>query len=258
MPARVSLPKLLAFPILTALALGSTGCGLLDLLEPETTLADLAPVRARVEVELDDDPRVQLALVAKEGACQAITDDTIEAKVDDRPMDLFMRGGETPTRDGWVCGAPTFRKALSEADLGAASTRFEVSDDTARITLDFEDLLAPRTITPAHPQNKIDPGVDLPIAWSVPSDELDEKNLDVDFTYDDAMLSLPTPPQVSLAEGSILVRFAQGSPAGAGTLRVHAKVGVGAAACEGTPSCEAIVEVSPETTLEVTAGSTSP
>ncbi|WP_281332990.1 hypothetical protein [Polyangium sp. 6x1] len=247
------LPRFLALPFLATLALASSGCSLFDLLEPETTLADLDPARARVEVELGESPRVSLALVAKEGTCEAITDD-IEAKVDDRPMDLFIRGGETPTKDGWVCGAPTFRKALAEENLGEGKTHFEVSDDTARIALDFEDLLAPRSLTPNHPQNKIDPGVDLSLAWSAPGDELDEEKLDVVFTYDDETLELPAPPEVSVVDGEIVVRIPQTSPAGPATLRVDAEVHVAATSCEGTPSCEATVKVSPTVALEVTNG----
>ncbi|MRG95610.1 hypothetical protein [Polyangium spumosum] len=245
------LRRLLTLPVLATLALGTSGCALFDLLEPDTTLADLAPARARVEVELGDEPRVSLALVAKEGTCEAITDD-VEARVDDRPMDLFIRGGETPTKDGWVCGAPTFRKALAEKDLGGASTRFEVSDDTARITLAFDGLLAARTITPDHPQSKVDPGAELSLAWSAPADELEEEKLQVTFTYDDESLELPAPPQVRLTDGEIVVKIPQGSPPGPGTLRVEAEVSVPATSCEGTPKCDAIVKASPELALEVT------
>ena len=251
MPARVILPRFLAFPFLATLGLATSGCGLFDLLESEPTLADLAPAGARVEVGLrGDEPRVSLSLVAREGKCAAITED-IEAKVDDRPMDLFNRGGETPTKDGWVCGAPTFRKALAEEDLGGASTHFEVSDDTARIALDFEGLLAPRTLTLDHPQIKIEPGIDLSLVWSASGDELDENELSVSFVYEDEAHALPAPPQVRLVDGVLLVRLPQGSPAGSGTLRVDAEVRVPAVSCEGTPSCEAIVVVSPELVLEV-------
>ncbi|WP_272425657.1 hypothetical protein [Polyangium jinanense] len=253
MPARVILPRFLALPFLATLALGSSGCALFDLFESETTLADLDPTRARVEVEFGESPRVSLALVAKEGTCEAITD-SIEAKVDERPMDLFIRGGETPSKDGWVCGAPTFRKALAEENLGKDKTHFVVSDDTARIALDFEDLLAERTITPSHPQNKIDPGIDLALAWSAPGDELAEEDIDVVFTYDDETLELPAPPQVSVVDREIVVRIPEGSPAGHATLRVDAKVQVAATSCEGTESCEATVKVSPEVALEVTSG----
>ncbi|MDI1475184.1 hypothetical protein [Polyangium sp. y55x31] len=247
------LPRILTLPFLATLALGSSGCGLFDLLEPETTLADLDPAIARVEVELGESPRVSLVLVAKEGTCEAITDD-VKAKVDDRKMDLFIRGGETPTQDGWVCGAPTFRKALAEENLGKEKTHFEVSDESARIALDFEDLLAERTIAPSHPQDKIEPGVDLALAWSAPGDEFAEDDIDVVFTYDDATLELPAPPQVSVVDREIVVRIPQGSPPGPATLRVDAEVHVAAASCNGTESCEATVKVSPEVALEVTSG----
>ena len=253
MPARVILPRFLTLSFLATTALASSGCGLFELFESETTLADLDPSSARVEVELGESPRVSLALVAKAGTCEAITDD-IKAKVDDRKMDLFMRGGETPSKDGWVCGSPTFRKALAEENLGKDKTHFEVSDETARIALDFEDLLAPRTITTSHPDNKIDPGVDLALAWSAPGDALDEENLDVVFTYDDETLELPAPPQVSVVDREIVVRIPQGSPAGTATLRVDAEVRVDATSCEGTPSCEATGKVSPEVAVEVTSG----
>ena len=87
-------------------------------------------MEAQVELDLLGD-RVDLLLVPPSDACDPISAD-VAAKLDDQPMDLFTRGGEQPSKGGWVCSAPRFRRSLSTDELGADATRLEASDDTAR------------------------------------------------------------------------------------------------------------------------------
>jgi hypothetical protein len=250
MSSRALPGKILFFPIFAMMAFGSIGCGLLDLLERKPTLADIDIDRAKVELSLDAETMVHFSLVAKAGTCPSITSDVV-ARVDDQRMDLFMRGGEQPTKTGWVCGSPTFRKALAEDKLGGDKTRFEAKDDSARVALEFEGLLVARELMPIKPSPTVQPGTEITFAWSPLSDALDEESLTVDFTYDDKELGLPAPPVASIGEGSIRVRIPQGAPAGKGTLRVDASIHLSAVTCEGAPVCEALVHVSPTLALEV-------
>jgi hypothetical protein len=250
MPPRSRLSSLYTLPFITVMAASSAGCGLIDIFEAKTTLADLAPQNAQIVVELNDEPKVELVLEADQGACEAITDD-VEAHVDDRPMDLFMRGGEQPAKGGWVCGAPTFRRALSTEELGGASTRFGVADETAKITVEVEGLLVPRTITPDAEGGRILPGEELGLAWSAPGDELDPETLVLTFTYDDPLLTLAVPLSARVEGSDIIVKLPPGSPEGKGTLHVDVKAHIAAVECTGAPKCEAIVRVETNTTLEV-------
>jgi len=250
MPPRSPRSILFTVPFVAAMSASITGCQFFDVFEDKTTLAELAPQNAQVKVDLDAEPMVHLALEASPKGCEAITDD-VEAKVDDRPMDLFTKGGEQPVKGSWVCGAPTFRRALSPSELGGARTHFEVADETATISVEFDDLLVPRTLEINAPNNRIDPGEELAIDWSVPSDELDPDTLDVTFSYNDADLELAAPPQVRLEGTTLFVKVAPGSPAGKGTLSVSVEAHVPAVVCNGAPKCEGVVTVTTATDLEV-------
>lgn len=238
--------------VLLLSGLASTGC---SLFETKTTLADLAPESARITVDLNAEPMVHLELIT-DGACEAITDD-VEAHVNDRQMDLFKRGGEQPSQGGWVCGAPTFRRALGTEDLAGPSTKFEVADETATINVEVEGLLAARTITTSAAASKMKAGEETEVTWSATNDQLDEANLDVSFVYDDTTLTLPAPASLRLANGAIFVKIPPGAAAGTGTLRINATVRVPATVCKGAKTCDAEVAVTAEAPLEILPAETS-
>lgn len=227
-------------------SIASMGC---SLFETKTTLADLDPM-ARVEVELDAEPMVHLLLPASDGACEAITDD-VKANVNNREMDLFKRGGEEPSQGGWVCGAPTFRRALGPEDLSVNPTAFEVEDETASIHLEVDGLLAARMISVDTKSGKFPAGEEVRVIWSADRDVLDVAKMKVDVVYDDPMQVLPAPAAFRIDAGSVYVKIAPSSPLGMAVLRISATVGNPVVVCQGVSSCEAKVELNTEVALEV-------
>jgi len=249
-------PRLFALPLFVLMSAASLGCGVLDIFDAKTTLDDLDPKVARVEVLLGAQPLVNLELVGSKG-CETITDD-VEAFVDGQSMDLFMRGGQVPFKGGWVCGAPTFRKSLSADDLGGALTHFEASDKTRKVSVDIEGLLIERTVTPAAMNNTVNAGDEIELEWSNTQDEIDETTLAVAFAYEDSTLTLPVPATARVLQGKLLVKFSAESPKGKGNLDVDVKVHVPVAVCKGAPSCEATVHVQTTLSIDVDAATNPP
>ena len=232
----------------------SMGCELFDM---KTTLAGLGPTLARVEVDLDAEPMVHLMLPASDGACEAITND-VKASVNDRQMDLFKRGGEEPSQGAWVCGPPTFRRALGADDLTTNPTVFRVEDRTAKIHIEVDGLLAERTIAIDTPDGFFTAGTETHVSWSAELDELDAADMDVEIVYEDPALVLPAPASFRLDAGSIFVKVAPSSPPGKATLRINATVGTPVVVCEGAKSCEAKVMLKTELPLDIVAPGTTP
>jgi hypothetical protein len=235
--------------LLTSLAvLGAPGCGVFG--ESGTSLAALSPTRVEVSASLKGQPRVDLLLHPPSGACDPISED-VDAKLEDQPMDLFTRGGEQPSKGGWVCRAPMFRRSLTDDELGGGSTRIEASDDTARITVEIEHLLDERTLVPRTKIDQAKPGDTLAFDWSVPEDELLEDGVSVNFAYDDPAIVLPAQLTAELDGDSVILHVPVSVPLGKGKLRIDVAAHASTLTCEGVPACEAHVNASVVTDLEI-------
>ncbi len=252
MPPRSPAFTLLSFAPLAIFGIFCTGCELFDsFFDDSVTLADFAPARAKVSVELAEFSRAQIAIEAKDGSCPTIRED-VEARVNDKPMDMFMRGGQKPTSSKeWICGSPTFRRNVSESDLGGASTRFDVGDETGDLTVEATGLLLARTITPTVKDVPIEAGVETSFEWSVATDEIDETLLDIDFVYDDETLSLSGDVSKRIEGSFLFVKLPANSPAGTGKLQLDVTAKVPVKTCTGVPACEASVHALAEVAIDV-------
>ncbi|MBK9259731.1 MAG: hypothetical protein IPM54_07805 [Polyangiaceae bacterium] len=254
MPPRSLARQILSFIPVAIFGICATGCTLFDeFFDESVSLAEFAPVSAHVTVELADVSRSQLVLEGKEGMCPTMKDD-IEARVDDKPMDVFIRGGQQPnSQGGWICGMPTFRRNVASSDLGKASTRFIVEDDTKTITVEATGLLQERTIAPTVKDVPIEAGVETSFDWSVATDEIDPELLLVDFVYDDAALSLSSTAWTRVDGSLVHIRLPADAPAGKGMLQVEVTANVPVEKCDGVPACDASVHARAEVELEVVA-----
>ncbi|UQA57632.1 hypothetical protein [Polyangium aurulentum] len=235
--------------LLASLAvLGAPGCGLFG--ESGTSLADLAPARVEVTASLEAQPRVDLLLHPPSGDCEPISED-VDAKLEDEPMDLFTRGGEQPSKGGWVCSAPRFRRSLSDDDLGAGATRIEASDDTARIVVEIAHLLEERTLVPQSKNDQAKPGDNFAFDWSVPEDELLEDGVSIAFVYEDPAVVMPVELTAALDGDSVILHVPASAPLGKGKLRIDVSARAETVACEGVPACDAHVNASVETEFEI-------
>lgn len=253
MPPRSLARQLRSFTFVTILGLSATGCTLFDeFFDESVSLAEFAPVGAEVSFELSDLSRSQLVLQAKEGSCPTMADD-IGANVDGKAMDVFIKGGKQPSGGGWICGLPTFRRNVSEADMGGASTKFVADDDTATVTVVATGLLLERTMMPTGKNAPLVAGVETPFEWSVPTDTIDPKMMSVDLVYDDAALSLMAEIDVRVEDSLVFIRLPGSAPGGAGKLMFDVTAGVPVEKCEGVPACTASVHALTEVALDVVA-----
>lgn len=253
MPPR-SLPShFLPLTLITTLGLSATGCTLFDeFFDESVSLAEFAPVGAQVSVELAAISRSQIVLQAKDSACPTMAAD-VAATVDAKAMDVFIKGGKQPSGSSWICGLPTFRRTVSDTDLGAASTKFVVDDDSATVTVVATSLLVERSMVQSVPNGMLISGVEGSFDWSVASDVLDAKSIKADFLYDDPMLSLAAEVSVRVEGSKVFVRLPTDAPKGTGKLMLDVTAGVPVETCEGVPSCTASVHTLPEMVLEVVA-----
>lgn len=253
MPPRTLARQLGSFTFVTILGFCATGCTWIDdFFDESVTLTDFAPVAAQVSVELSDTPRSQLVLEPKDGLCPTMRDD-IEATVDDKPMDVFIRGGQQPSGKSWICGMPTFRRNVAQADIGETSTKFVVEDDTATFKVVANGLLLERNITSTKGMAPMEAGVESSFDWSVPTDVVDPALVKADYFYDDPSLVVTAEISVRV-EGSVLfIRLPTDAPAGKGTLMLEATANVPVETCEGVPACTATAHVFPQLAIDVLA-----
>lgn len=251
MPPRSFARHFLPLTLITTLGLLATGCTLVDeFFDESVSLAEFAPVGAQVSVELAAISRSQIALQAKAGACPTMAAD-VAATVDAKAMDVFIKGGKQPSGSSWICGNPTYRRTVSDTDLGAVSTKFVVDDDSATVTVVATDLLVARTLVPTVPNGSMTSGVEGSFAWSVATDVLDAKSIKADFLYDDPMLSLTAEVSVRVEGSTLFIRLPTDAPKGTGKLMLDVTAGVPVETCEGVPSCTASVHTLSELALEV-------
>lgn len=253
MPPRSLARQLQSFIFVTILGVSATGCTLFDeFFDESVSLAEFAPVGAEVTVELGDMSRSQLVLQAKEGSCPTMADD-IGANVDGKAMDVFIKGGKQPSGKGWICGLPTFRRNVAEADKGAASTQFVVDDETATVTVVATGLLLERTMMSSIEAAPVVPGVETSFEWSMATDTIDPEMLTVDWIYDDATLSLMAEIDVRVVDNLVFIRLPVSAVAGAGKLKFDVTANVPVEKCEGVPTCTASVHALAEVGLDIVA-----
>lgn len=259
MPPRPLARQFRSFILVTTLGVSATGCTLFDeFFDDSVSLAEFAPVGAEVSVELGDLPRSQLVLQAKSGSCPTMADD-IAANMDGKGMDVFIKGGQQPSGKGWICGQPTFRRNVAEADMGAESTKFVVDDDTATVTVVATGLLLERTLTPSNKNAPIVAGVETSFEWSVSTDTIDPEMLSVDWVYDDSALSLTAEIDVRVEGSLVFIRLPAGAAAGLGKLEFDVTADVPVEKCEGVPACAATAHAVTEVPLDlVGAGPPNP
>lgn len=251
MPPRSLARKLPSFALVTLLGAGVTGCTWIDdFFDESVTLTEFDPTAAQVTFEMGELPRTQLVLQPQEGLCPTMKDD-IEARVADKPMDVFIKGGKQPSGKSWICGAPTFRRNVAESDMGAASTKFVVSDDTATFALIATQLLVERSF---EFESKVDPmpaGTETAFKWSVPTDVIDPALLEADFAYDDPMVTLTAEIETRVDGSLLYIRLPTNAPAGKGRLLLDVTAAVPVETCDGFPSCSASVHAPVELAVEV-------
>ncbi len=253
MPPRSFTRKLRSFTLVTLLGASATGCTLFDeFFDESVSLAEFVPVGAQVSVELTDLPRSQLVLEPKDGVCPTMADD-IEAHVNDKAMDVFIKGGKQPSSKGWICGLPTFRRNVAAADMGSGATKFVVDDDSDTITVVATGLLLARTVTPSVKDQPVVAAVDTSFEWSVPTDVINPDLLSVEFVYDDSSLVLTAEVSTRVDGSLVFIRLPTDAPAGAGKLHLDVIANVPVEKCEGVPACTATVHVVTEVAIEVTA-----
>jgi hypothetical protein len=222
-----------------------------EVFDDNVSLSEFAPVGATVSVERGEMSRSQLVLDGKDGVCLTMADD-ISARVNDRSMDVFIRGGQTPLKEGgWECSMPTFRRNVSVSDGESESARFVVEDDTAKFTVIATGLLKNRTIAPTVKDVPIEPGVETSFDWSVTTDVIDPERLVVDFVYDDAALSLPSTLKARVDGSLVHIQFPVDAPDGTGKLHVDVTAEAPIETCEGLPACSASVHAVAEVALEI-------
>jgi hypothetical protein len=252
MPPRSFARNLRPFALVTILGASATGCTLFDeFFDENVSLTEFAPVGAHVSVELTDIPRSQLVLEPKDGVCPTIKDD-IAARVDDKSMDVFIQGGKQPSGKSWICGMPTFRRNVAAADMGGASTKFVVDDDTATFTIVATGLLRDRTFISAK-DVPVDAGVETSFEWPVPTDVIDPDLLMADFVYDDAALALTSEIEARVEGSMVVLRLPTNAPAGMGKLQLDVTADVPVEKCEGVRACTASVHAVTELSLKVSA-----
>jgi hypothetical protein len=251
MPPRSLARRLLSFASVAMFGFCATGCTWFDeFFDESVSLVEFAPVSAQVTVELAEVSRSQLVLEGKDGVCPTMAND-ISARVDDKSMDVFIRGGQQPaSTTGWICGMPTFRRTVAPSELGGESTRFVVKDDTATFTIVATGLLQDRTITPVN-DVPVETGVETSFEWSVKTDVIDPELLIVDFVYEDTTLKLSSTPWTRVDGSTVFIRLPADSPAGKGKLHVDVTAEVPVETCDGVPACEASVHALAEVELEV-------
>ncbi len=243
--------KLRSFTLVTFLGASATGCTLFDeFFDESVSLKEFAPVGAQVSVELTDISRSQLVLEAKDGVCPTMADD-IEARVNDKAMDVFIQGGKQPSGKDWICGLPTFRRNVAAADMGSASTKFVVDDDSATFTIVATGLLLERTVTPSIKDVPIVAAVDTPFEWSVPTDTINPELVSADFVYDDSALELTSEISTRVEGSFVFIRMPTDAPAGTGKLQLDVTADVPVEKCEGVPACSATVHVIKELAIDV-------
>jgi hypothetical protein len=258
MPPRSLARQIHSFALVTVLGAGATGCTWIDdFFDESVTLTEFAPVAAEVTFEQIDLSRTQLELQPKDGQCPTMKDD-IEASVDDKPMDVFIKGGQQPSGKGWICGVPTFRRNVADTDLGAASTSFVVEDETATFKIVASQLLIQRSLAFTDPAAPLDAGVETSFTWSVPTDAIDAELLQVDFLYDDPMLELTAEISVRVEGSLVFIRLPTNAPAGTGKLMVDVTAGVAVETCKGVRSCTARVHAPQALVVEVVAANPGP
>jgi len=245
--------KLPSFILVTFLGASATGCTLFDeFFDESVSLAEFAPVGARVSVELTDISRSQLVLEAQEGVCPTMAED-IEARVNDKVMDVFIKGGQQPSGKDWICGMPTFRRNVAAADMGSATTKFVVDDDSATVTIVATGLFLDRTVTPSIKDVPIVAAVDTSFEWSVPTDTIDPELLSAEFVYDDSALVLTSEISARVDGSLVYIRLPTDAPAGVGKLQLDVTAEVPVEKCEGVPACSATVHVVKELAIDVVA-----
>lgn len=256
MPPRSLARQVSSFTLVAMLGACATGCTWInDFFDESVTLSEFAPTEAQVTFEMGDLQRTQLELQPKEGLCPTMKDD-IEASVDDKPMDVFIKGGKQPSGKNWICGAPTFRRNVATEDIGAASTKFVVTDDTADVTVVVSDLLLERVLSfegNADPVDPLQAGTERTFVWSVATDVIDPASLVVHFVYDDAMLALTAEIETRVDGSFIFIRMPTNAPAGTGKLKVDLKATVPVETCEGVATCTATVHAPVALVAEVAA-----
>ena len=259
MPPRSLASQLLSFAPVALLGISATGCTWIDdLFDESVSLSEFAPVSAQATVEFGAVSRSQLVLESKAGICPTMKED-IEARVDDKPMDMFIRGGQQPTAQGdWICGMPTFRRNIASGDFDGEANCFVVEDDTKTITVVASALIKERTITPIVTDVPINAGVETPFDWSVATDVIDPDLLIADFLYDDAALSLSSTIWTRVGGSLVHIRLPADAPAGKGKLQVDVTADVSVEKCEGVPACHASAHAVVEVPLEVAAKPPNP
>jgi len=253
MPPRSLARQLPSFALVTLLGAGVTGCTWVDdFFDESVTLTEFNPTAAQVTFEMGDLQRTQLVLQPQAGLCPTMKDD-IEALVADKPMDVFIKGGKQPSGKSWICGAPTFRRNVAATDLGAASTKFVVTDDTATFAVVASQLLIERSFAFEGKVDPMEAGVEATFKWSVPTDVIDPALLEADFAYDDPMLALTAEIETRV-EGSLLfIRLPTNAEAGTGKLMLDVTAAVPVETCDGVPACSASVHAPVELAVEVIA-----
>ena len=258
MPPRSLAPQLASLALVSLLGAGATGCTWVDdFFDESVTLTEFDATAARVTFEMGDLQRTQLVLEPKEGLCPTMKDD-IEALVQDKQMDVFIKGGKQPSGKSWICGAPTFRRNVAAADLGAASTKFVVTDDTATIAVITSQLLIARSFDFETKADPVQAGVEATFKWSAPTDVIDPASLDAVFVYDDPMLSLTAEIELRVEGSLIFVRLPTNAPAGLGKLMLDVTAAVPVETCDGVPACSASVHAPVELAMEVLAAKPNP
>lgn len=251
MPPRSLARQFSFFALVATLGAGSTGCTWVDdFFDESLTLTEFDPTEARVTFEMGDLQRTQLELEPQDGLCPTMKDD-IEALVADKPMDVFIKGGKQPSGKSWICGVPTFRRNVAAADIGAASTKFVVTDDTATFSVVATNLLLDRSL---DFEGKVDPlqaGTETTFKWSVPTDVIDPASLDADFVYDDPMVTLTAEIETRVEGSLVFVRLPTNATAGTGKLMVDVTAAVPVETCLGFPACSASVHAPVELAVEV-------
>lgn len=250
MPSRSLSRQIQSSTLVVILGAMATGCTWIDdFFDDNVTLADFAPVGARVSAEFTNLPRSQLVLQPKDGLCPTMRDN-IGATVDSKPMDVFIQGGKQPSGKTWICGEPTFRRNVATADFGAASTEFVAEDDTASVTVVATALLLERTLTPSDPMLPLQAGVETSFDWSVTTDTIDPKLSTVDFFYEDPALVLTAEVGLRVEGSVVFIRLPTDAPAGKGTLKIDVTAAVPIATCEGVPTCSGSVHVVKEIAMD--------
>ncbi len=256
MPPRSLAPQLHSFAFVTILGSCLTGCTWFeDLFDDSVTLTDLAPVAANVSAEMNDSSRSQLVLQPKDGVCPTIRDD-VEANVDGKSMDVYIKGAKQPSGSSWICAMPTFRRNVTDADIGAASTTFVAKDDTKTITVEATGLLLDRNLTESDSTVPFLAGVEKSFVWSVPTDEIDATVSNADFVYDDRSLMLKAEVTFRVEGSLVFIRLPTDAPDGPGTLTVDVTTSIPIAKCEGVAACSGSARVVQD--LVMTAGPPAP